>query len=272
MALATGYERQWSVAGKEAAMGDLRSGNGGTPDDNGSHSREPLPDFPADWGPVIIPDDASELEADRAALHKERRRQARRNRLRALTGRPPVGTAPGDNQSVGVPLMIMAVAVLVTLVSLFVVTWARGPAGSLTQSSTTNRRPDSTSASELSDISLTDTVGAPVRLGSVLPAIVLLVDGCACTSLVNDLAKTAPAGVNIVPVARTVPSGTSVAANIRPLADPNGQLAGRFPASGPSGTATAVLLDKGAKVTSTVLGVDSPDKIKPAQLAQLATH
>jgi hypothetical protein len=259
------------VAGKEAAMGDLRSGNGGTPDDNGSHSREPLPDFPADWGPVIIPDDASELEADRTALYKERRRMARRNRLRAMTGRPPVGTAPGDNQSVGVPLMIMAVAVLVTLVSLFVVTWARGPAGS-NQAATSPRRPDSTSASELSDIGLTDTVGAPVRLGSVLPAVVLLVDGCACTPLINDLAKIAPAGVTVVPVARTVPSGTSVATNIRPLADPNGQLAGRFPASGPPGTATAVLLDKGANVKSTVLGVDTPDKIKPAQLAELATQ
>ena len=252
-------------------MGDLRSGNGGSPDENGPHSREPLPDFPADWGPVIIPDDASELEADRTALYKERRRVARRNRLRAMTGRPPIGTAPSDNQSVGVPLMIMAVAVLVTLVSLFVVTWARGPAGSL-PSTTTPRRLDSTSASELSAISLTDTVGAPVRLGSVLPAVVLMVDGCACTSLINDLAKTAPAGVTIVPVARTVPSGTSVATNIRPLADPNGQLAGRFPANGPPGTATAVLLDKGANVKSTVLGVDTPDKIKPAQLAELATH
>ena len=124
----------------------------------------------------------------------------------------------------------------------------------------------------MSNIGLTDTVGATVRLGSVLPAIVLLVNNCACTTLINDLAKTAPAGVNIVLVARTVPSGTSVAANIRPLADPNGQLAGRFPTSGPPGTATAVLLDKGANVTSTVLGVDSPDKIKPDQLAQLATH
>jgi len=98
------------------------------------------------------------------------------------------------------------------------------------------------------------------------------VDGCACNPLVNDLAKTAPAGVTIVPVARTVPSGSTVATNIRPLADPNGQLAGRFPASGPPGTATAVLLDKGANVKSTVLGVDSPDKIKAAQLAELVAH
>ena len=60
-------------------MGDLRSGNGGTPDDNGSHSHEPLPDFPAEWGPVIIPDDASELESDRQALVREVLGQAHRN-------------------------------------------------------------------------------------------------------------------------------------------------------------------------------------------------
>src|SRR5215813_5757762 len=105
MALATGYAGQWTVAGKEAAMGDLR--NGGTPDDNGSHSREPLPDFPADWGPVIIPDDASELESDWQALVKERRRRLRRNRIRALMGRPPLEVGAEEDQSVGVPLLIM---------------------------------------------------------------------------------------------------------------------------------------------------------------------
>jgi hypothetical protein len=252
-------------------MGDLRSGNGGTPDDGGSHSHEPLPDFPADWGPVIIPDDASELEADRVALFKEARRHVRRNRWRGLTGRPSIRTGAGDSQSVGAPLMIMAVAVLVTLVSLFVVTWIRSPV-TTPGLSTTPRRTDSTSASELSEISLSDTVGAPVRLGSVLPAILLLVDGCTCAPLVNDLAKTAPAGVTIVPVGRTVPSGTSVASNVRPLADPTGALAARFPTTGPPGTATAVLLDKAATVTSTVRAVDSPDDIKASELAQLITH
>ena len=253
-------------------MGDLRSGNGGTPDDNGSHSHDPLPDFPADWGPVIIPDDASELDAERESLLREQRHQVRRNRLRALAGRPPLPTGPGPTQSAGAPLLIMAVAVLITLVSLFVVTWIRGPA-SLGLPNTLNRRTDSTSsASDLADISLADTVGAPVRLGSVLPAVLLLVDGCACAPLVSQLANVTPAGVTVVPVARTVPNGTNVAPNVRPLADPNGTLAARFPEKRPPGTATAVLLDKSAVITSTVNGVDSVDKITPAQLAQLAVR
>jgi hypothetical protein len=253
-------------------MGDLRSGNGGTPDDNGSHSREPLPDFPADWGPVIIPDDASELDPDRQALVRERRRITRRNRLRALVGRPPVPTGPGEPQSLGVPLVVMAVAVLITLVSLFVVTLIRSPANTLGLGST-NRRPDSTAAtSDLNEINLTDTVGAPVRLGTVLPAVILLVDGCACTLLVNQLAHATPANVTVVPVGHSVPSGTAVAANVRPLADPTGALAARFPHDAKSGTATAVLVDRSATVRLTLDTVRSADDITSAQLAQLAAR
>jgi hypothetical protein len=250
-------------------MGDLRSGNGGTPDDNGSHSREPLPDFPAEWGPVIIPDDPSELDADRQALLRERRRITRRNRLRALIGRPPVPVGPGEPESLGVPLLVMAVAVLITLVSLFVVTWIRGPANTLGLS---NRRPDTTSAAtDLTEIKLTDTVGAPVRLGTVLPAVVLLVDGCTCGPLVSQLAHAVPANVTVVPVGHTVQSGADVAPNVRPLADPTGALTARFPHDDRSGTATAVLVNKSATVTSTVSTVKSADDITPAQLAQLTT-
>jgi hypothetical protein len=249
-------------------MGDLRSGNGGTPDDNGRHSHDPLPDFPAEWGPVIIPDDASELDAERHALLRERRRIKRRNRLRAMVGRPPVPGGPGEPQSLGVPLLVMAVAVLITLVSLFVVTWIRSPANTFGLPST--NRPDSTSAAELADINLTDTVGAPVRLGTVLPAVILLVDGCSCAPLVDKLAHATPANITIVPVGRTVPSGTAVAPNVRPLADPTGALASRFPHDVKSGDATAVLLDKSAAVTATVNPVKSADDITPVQLAQLA--
>ena len=253
-------------------MGDLRSGNGGTPDDNGRHSHEPLPDFPAEWGPVIIPDDASELDSDRQSLLRERRRVARRNRLRALTGRPPLPVGPGEQQSLGIPLLVMAVAVLITLVSLFVVTWIRGPANTFGLPSS-NRRPDSTSAtSGLSDINLTDTVGAPVRLGTVLPAVILLVDGCSCAPLVDQLAHAAPANVTVVPIGHSVPSGTPVAPNVRPLADPTGALASRFPHDARAGTATAVLLDKSATIKATVETVKAVGDIDATQLAQLASR
>src|SRR5262245_14609820 len=100
-------------------MGDLRRGNGGgsPPEDGGAH-RDDLPDLPAEWGTVIIPDDPAELADEADALRRELRRAARRRRLRgAVTrrlGRPP--TEPGG---VGLPLAIMGVAILTTLVSLF---------------------------------------------------------------------------------------------------------------------------------------------------------
>jgi hypothetical protein len=251
-------------------MGDLRWGDGGTPDDNGKHSHDPLPDFPAEWGPVIIPDDASELDAERHALLRERRRMTRRNRLRAMLGRPPLAAGPGEpHQPIGIPLLVMGVAVLITLVSLFAVTWIRGSANTFGLPST-SRRPDSTSAAELADINLSDTVGAPVRLGSVLPAVILLVDGCSCTSLINQLAHAAPPNVTVVPVGHSVPSDTAVAPNVRPLADPTGALTGRFPHDARSGNATAILLDKSAAVKATMNTVSSADEITAAQLAELA--
>src|SRR6185369_13271585 len=85
-----------------------------------------LPDLPSDWGPIVIPDNAAELSADAAELRRERRRTARRTRLRRLVGRPASGVrSASDQPSVGVPLVIMAVAILTTMISLFVVTWGR---------------------------------------------------------------------------------------------------------------------------------------------------
>src|SRR3954468_13841281 len=85
-----------------------------------------LPDLPPDWGPIVIPDNAAELAPDASALRRERRRIARRRRLRRLVGRPDRAATPGSGQpSVGVPLVIMAVAILTTMISLFVVIWGR---------------------------------------------------------------------------------------------------------------------------------------------------
>ena len=80
---------------------------------------------------MIIPDDASELDEEAQALRRELRRHARQTALRSALG---LRTAPAahsgsgrsrDSSALGVPVVIMAVAVLTTLVSLFVVTWGQ---------------------------------------------------------------------------------------------------------------------------------------------------
>jgi hypothetical protein len=278
-------------------MGDLRSGNGGPPEENdpkngggqpgGSESRARavpshddrygLPDFPPDWGPVIIPDDAAELEADAARVRREQRRARRQARLRTVLGRAAPGPSKAGQPSVGVPLVIMAVAVITTLISLFVVTWGRdasdrysGPSVGAASPAQPPNAVGAVGAKALADLSLPDANGAQVRFGTLLPAVVLLVDGCACDRLVTDLAATLPAGVALIPVGKSPPKLTGVPVNVHALGDPDGALRARLgPDNTADTTATAVLVDKSATVTATIDPVDSTDDVKPDQLAHL---
>ena len=90
-------------------MGDLQpdNGGGGRPPDDGSF-RGGLPDLPPEWGTIVIPDDAAELDDEATRLRREIRQQAWRTRLRGLVGLGPAG----DPNSLGVPVVIMAVAVM----------------------------------------------------------------------------------------------------------------------------------------------------------------
>ena len=262
-------------------MGDLRpDGNGVPPDDGGSNWGE-LPDFPPDWGPVIIPDDASELEGEAQALRRELRRHNRQGSLRSALGlRPRIDQAPRRHQQgspLSAPAVIMAVAVLTTLISLFVVVWghqANGPAPA-TSPTGAGPVPASTTVSQSSPAGLVDTVlndarGQPVRLSALLPAVLLLVDRCDCASLVPALAAAAPAGVTIVPVATTVTP--TRAANIHALADPDRVLWTMLtdpahPTTPPS--ALAVLLDSRGTVVLVRASVQRADELT-SDLAKLA--
>src|SRR5690606_34131662 len=143
---------------------------GGTPPDDGAYPD--LPDLPPEWGTIIIPDDPAELAAEADEVRRELRRQAWRNRLRALVG---LGPRRRGDPSLAVPLVIMSVAVITTLLSLFVVTWDHGRA------TTTPVGPDAAlqqTAPPLSAVTLTDASGSRVRLGDVLPALLLMVEDC----------------------------------------------------------------------------------------------
>jgi hypothetical protein len=206
-------------------MGDLRPNNGGgVPPDDGSAAQGGLPDLPPEWGDVVIPDDAAELDAEASAVRRELRHHALRTRLRALGGLGP--GRRGDAPSIGIPLVIMAVAVITTLLSLFVVTWdhrrnATAPVG-----------PEAGSpggAVPIADVMLADAIGSRVKLGNLLPAVLLLVGDCDCKELINAVASAAPAIVTVVPVGTAAPCSVGTARNVRCLADPSGAVTERYP-------------------------------------------
>jgi hypothetical protein len=257
-------------------MGDLRPDGSGVPSDDGGSHRDELPDFPPEWGPVIIPDDASELDGEAEALRRELRRHARQSTLRSALGLRPASRRH-HGSPLGIPAVIMAVAMLTTLISLLVVVWGNQPGGTPPVSSPVGPAPvpattnvSDTSPAGILDIVLTDAGGQSVRLDSLLPAVVLLVDRCDCARLVPELAAVAPPGVTIVPVAERVTTTSN--ANIHALADPNGLLRARLtdPARPAAPAAVAVLLNSRGTVVATRPSVLSAAELS-ADVAKLAT-
>lgn len=210
-----------------------RDSSGGVPPDEGGATRGGLPDLPPEWGSIVIPDDAAELEAEAYEVRRELRARAWRNRVGVLLRMRPDRRGPA---SLGVPIVIMVVAVFTTLLSLFVVTWdhrraATAPAG-----------PEAAAQQvqvPIADVTLTDAAGARVRLGNLVPAVLLLVtDDCDCTSLVRAIADAAPKPITVVPIGTTAICAVGAIKNVWCLADPAGAVTGRYPSAQPSAQAT----------------------------------
>jgi hypothetical protein len=220
-------------------MGDLR--NGGSPPEDG------LPGLPPEWGEIVIPDDLSELDGEVRAVRRELRRGA-------------VSVADREPVALRVPIVIMVVAVLMALVSLFVMTWGRPPVRrgvpvvSLTASTT------SVGWMDLSDVVLRDAAGSPTTLEPYFPAVILLMNGCDCPDLVREVAETVPPTVTVVVVGPVAPS--AILGNVRLLIDPGGRLSslvGPAPVSG----ATAIVVDAGGRTVTTARGVRTAAEIGP---------
>src|SRR5438874_3671682 len=101
-------------------MGSLRGDNGGgrASDGNG------LPDLPPEWGTIIIPDDPAELAKESHEIRRELRRHLRRNRWRSRLHLPLLTEATSrETPTLGLPLLIMAIALVATVTSLFALAW-----------------------------------------------------------------------------------------------------------------------------------------------------
>lgn len=243
-------------------MGTHHSGNGDNVPPDGDRPPDPdLPELPPEWGDIEIPDDASELadEADqiRQELAREQRDPQQRQPGESLPGPRPTGGlrgSTGAESSIGVPLLIMSVAVMITLVSLFAMTWS-GSARILPDSAGTDR-PD-----QLPPLSLADHTGRQISLAAQAPMAMMLVEGCACDDLLAATVAAAPTGVSVIAIDRSPPDQPAGLPTDRPpplrLGDPDGAVRAELELGVPTGAATVVLVNQAGQVTYTHLAVTS---------------
>jgi hypothetical protein len=242
-------------------MGTPRGGNGDEQPPGGGGPFDGLSGMPPEWGPVVIPDDPSELAQEAAAVRKAFRRDARRYRWRRRLRL----SAPRNREapSLGVPLAIMAIAVVATLISLFAVAWPGGYNGSPNSDSVTTRARPLT----LPDLTLRDTDGVPVRIRANVPAVVLLVDGCYCEPVIGNLALAVDPRVSVLVVSTPNPNASASAAPGASTGPGAGSSAGPGaggPAGSPSATAPAGvrvrrLLDPAGVLRASVPGLPGPE-------------
>ncbi|WFE37175.1 hypothetical protein [Micromonospora sp. WMMD998] len=203
----------------------------GVPDADGQGPPDGLPGLPPEWGRVVVPDDASALADEARQVRRELRRGTRHPRH------------PGPVR-LGFPLLALVISMLVTLAGLAAVTW---PRSNRAGGPTVLPRATTASPPVVGPLPALDLVGAddtPVPLRSLLPAMIILVDACACTQEVGTAATTAPAGVTVVTVTEGRSAGPAIATGVRPLGDPAGGLRSYLHLAAHPGTATALLVDR----------------------------
>jgi hypothetical protein len=246
-------------------MGSLRGDNGGGRASDGGG----LPDLPPEWGTVIIPDDPSELSKESATVRRELRRFVRRNRWRRRLHLPLLTEAGSrETPTLGLPILIMAIALVATVTSLFALAWP-GPAPRPVASPAQH---PSGAPSKVPDLTLHDAAGSAVQLRNVLPAVLLvLADNCDCAALEVATAQAAPAGVTVLAIghqAPVLPTQFPSGLRLRALADPDGTLRTAYGGSPTTTDTIAVLVRGTGDVLRTVHPVNRVDDVQPS-LTQL---
>jgi hypothetical protein len=250
-----------------------KPGNGdGWPDSGG------LPDLPPDWGSIVIPDDPAELAAEAALLRRELRQQARRTTWRRRLGLPPVPGAGGPVPPLRLPLIIVSIAVLATLTSLFAVAWPGQQRPAISPRTGNSPTTSSAPGHTLPALDLVGEDGGLVPLRGLLPAVIIFVDGCTCADEVDAAASIAPVGVTVLALTSGRPAASPlprrlpiVAAAVRSLADPAGELRGFLQPMPRPGAAPALLAARSGEVVRILPSVTALADHQ-TELAQLAAR
>lgn len=230
----------------------------GLRDDDGRRPPDPdgLPGLPEEWGHIVIPDDAAELDREAARVRRELRREVLLRRYRIGGGR---------HHQLTLPLIVLALAILVTTTSLFAAMWpqhhrvaAAGPSSPAVSPTPVTVKTNAL----MPDITLLMGTGQALKLRALKPSVVLLMRGCACTGLVTDTV-TALSGTDVsvlvVGSGKQLPALPSLTADqpIYAATDPSDALADAVTRTAatppPTSAASAVLVDKRGSVRQIVL-------------------
>jgi hypothetical protein len=250
-------------------MGTLSGGNGGgSPPDGGGDPFDGLPDLPPEWGVVVIPDDPGELAAEAAEVRRELRRDARRGAWGQIFGLsvPPGGDA--GLPSLRLPILIMTLAVLAAMISMFALGWQRevvAPGSTAEPQRTAATTPEPRT---LPALDLVDGGGGTVSLRSLVPSVILLTDGCDCGALIEATIAAAPPTVIVVTVARTSSPPAAAATGVRSLGDPTGELRQTLELTEDE-RPVALLVDRTGEIVRALPGVNTVEEYR-AGLASLA--
>lgn len=249
-------------------MTSQHNNGGGWPHDGGSP--DDLPDLPEEWGVIVVPDDLSELDDEVRAIRAELRLPEHRTRgQRVADGLRRLASA-----GVRTPVLIISLAVLVTLASVFASAWPGPPRAPATQRTANHTDRSNT----LPALELIGSDGGTVALRGHLPAVVLVTDGCDCARLVADTTAAVRPDIAVVTVSTAGPSRGTVPPTgatpqaqgkiVHQLRDPTGELRAHLDLGPADGTAAAVLVDRGGTVIRTHPRVASVTDLR-ADLARL---
>ncbi len=253
-------------------MGSRSDNSSGLPGDGGS--AEGLPDLPAEWGVIVVPDDLSSLTDEVTAVRDELRRESRRRRMAerpVLRVLHRIGAA-----GLRAPVLIISMAVLVTIASLFASAW---PGPSRTPATQRTANVTDTGLGTLPAFELEAVDGGPTPIRASLPAVILLTEGCDCEALVTATVEAVSPGITVItvaagaatPGARTPPTANTPQAQgktVRAMRDPTGQLRSTFAFNAPDGTAAVLLVNSAGDIVRRVPRTASTADFQP-DLARL---
>lgn len=233
-------------------------------DDRRAGDGRPLGDDPFSLADLVVPDDARELEPDMRALYRERRMQARRDRLRRL---PSPGR--GGPRGLAVPVMAAVLVLAAAFASLTMLFQPRRGTAGRPGPLASGVRAVGEEGGLVPDVTLRLTDGSSLALRDQRPAVVAVVPvGCGCVDRLRDVGLTTLnrkvrlllVGTGMPPPPAGLPERGPVRA-----AEPAGALARAYRV----GTDPVVLLVRGDGVVNRVLARPPSATALDAELAVL---